>query len=280
MAVSVIAFVGSVFSPYYHWSGRSDPLNHCAINVAVYGREGNRWAMTERAKRHVWRERNTFQVGPSSISWDGIALTARINELGCPIPRRIRGTIKLYPALLFDRCVILDGVGGHRWGPIAPHARIEVALDEPSVAWQGTGYFDTNDGDEPLETGFRRWDWARADVGDGTAILYDVVTASGEARDVALHIGRDGDVQLLDPPQRLNLPRTAIWRLPRSLRVDTGAKACVTKTLEDTPFYGRSVVNTRLNGHDVTAIHESLSLARLRQPIVRAMLPFRMPRRR
>jgi carotenoid 1,2-hydratase len=26
-----------VFSPYYKKSGRGDPLDHCALNVALYG---------------------------------------------------------------------------------------------------------------------------------------------------------------------------------------------------------------------------------------------------
>jgi hypothetical protein len=34
--LSVIAFVGSVFSPYYHWAGRRDPDDHVCINVALY----------------------------------------------------------------------------------------------------------------------------------------------------------------------------------------------------------------------------------------------------
>jgi hypothetical protein len=46
-AVSVIGFIGSVFSPWYAWSGRGDPGNHCCINVATYGR-GGRFAMTDR----------------------------------------------------------------------------------------------------------------------------------------------------------------------------------------------------------------------------------------
>ena len=39
-AASVIGFIGSVFSPYYSWTGRCDPLNHSSINVALYGRGG------------------------------------------------------------------------------------------------------------------------------------------------------------------------------------------------------------------------------------------------
>ena len=41
----IIAFIGSVFSPYYAWSGRTDPYNHCAINLALYGPRSSRWAM-------------------------------------------------------------------------------------------------------------------------------------------------------------------------------------------------------------------------------------------
>ena len=54
--LTLIAFVGSVFSPYYAWARRragpagADPLNHCAVNVALYGRSGSRWATYPRAR--------------------------------------------------------------------------------------------------------------------------------------------------------------------------------------------------------------------------------------
>ena len=47
--LTLIAFVGSVFSPYYARARRqapTDPENHCAVNIAVYG-PGGRWAMKE-----------------------------------------------------------------------------------------------------------------------------------------------------------------------------------------------------------------------------------------
>ncbi len=50
------------------------------------------------------------------------------------------------------------------------------------------------------------------------------------------------------------------------------------RTLEDTPFYARSLVGLRLIGERTVGVHESLSLDRVAHPIVRAMLPFRMPR--
>ena len=52
----------------------------------------------------------------------------------------------------------------------------------------------------------------------------------------------------------------------------------VAKTWIDAPFYARSALDTRLFGEDVRAVHESLSLARFRSPIVQSMLPYRMPR--
>jgi hypothetical protein len=38
--LTIIAFVGSVFSPYYAWAHARGPAladDHCAINVALYG---------------------------------------------------------------------------------------------------------------------------------------------------------------------------------------------------------------------------------------------------
>jgi carotenoid 1,2-hydratase len=75
-------------------------------------------------------------------------------------------------------------------------------------------------------------------------------------------------------PACVNLPRTG-WRVPR--RICAGSPS-VSRTLEDTPFYARSVVAADLLGRRGTAMHESLSMDRFTQPIVQAMLPFRMPR--
>jgi carotenoid 1,2-hydratase len=57
------------------------------------------------------------------------------------------------------------------------------------------------------------------------------------------------------------------------------ADGTVVKTLEDTPFYARSIVTSRVGGRPLTAMHESLSLDRFVSPAVQFMLPFRMPRR-
>ena len=54
----------------------------------------------------------------------------------------------------------------------------------------------------------------------------------------------------------------------------------VLRTLEDTPFYARTLIEMQ-GGHGrlVPAVHETLDVPRLVSPLVQAMLPFRMPRR-
>ena len=66
--------------------------------------------------------------------------------------------------------------------------------------------------------------------------------------------------------------------MPRETRSDDG-RAEVARTFEDTPFYARSYLRSTLRGERVRPVHESLSLARFQHPLVRLMLPFRMPRR-
>ena len=161
--------------------------------------------------------------------------------------------------------------------PIAPAARVEVAFDAPRLRWAGHGYLDCNEGDEPIERPFRSWDWSRAQLAGGdTAVLYDVRERSGAERLLALRFARDGRVGEFDAPARRPLPAT-LWRVPRQVRAES-APALV-RTLEDTPFYVRSELRTRLLGEEVTALHESLEVPRLASPVVQWMLPWRMPRR-
>jgi carotenoid 1,2-hydratase len=276
--ITLIAFIGSVFSPYYAWRrrrGPADPLRHCALNVALYG-QTRRWAMTERGAARIARAADTFAIGPSALHWDGDALVMTINERGMPFGQPLRGTVKVWPQAFTGRSFTLDAAGLHRWSPLAPRAHVEVALTQPRLRWTGTGYLDSNDGDVPLERSFARWHWSRAAMPDATAILYDVSPLAGAGTSLALRIDRAGTVSNFAPPAEVSL-RPTRWGIRRATRADGGA-AEVRETLEDTPFYARSVLNTHLLGHEVTAMHESLSLSRFSKPWVQAMLPFRMPR--
>lgn len=276
--ITIIAFIGSVFSPYYAFArrgGPADPLNHCAVNVAVYRKSGKRWAMTERPRGAVSRTANTFTVGPSNLSWDGKSLTIRIEEVAVPIPGRIRGTVRVVPTVITEQAFTLSETGRHLWWPIAPCARIQVALDRPHLRWQGDGYFDMNRGDAPLEQGFSDWQWARGATRDGTVILYEALRRDGGRIDLAITFDPQGRTQAFEPPPLVGLRRSG-WRVGRTIRSDGAAN--IVRTLEDAPFYARSVVSAKLLGEPVMLMHESLSLDRFKMPVVQAMLPFRMPR--
>ncbi len=279
--ITLIAFVGSVFSPYYAWArkaGKGLASNHCAINVALYGKGGKRWALTERGSRDLERTSRTLSVGPSSVEWTGSSLDIRVDERTFPLPGRIKGRIRIHPRAMQDTTYSLDGAGRHRWRPIAPGSRIEVELEKPDLSWQGEAYVDSNAGDEPLENGFVRWDWSRGCPNPGeTVIYYDVLRKTGEPYSLAVRCDDRGGATEIESPRRVTLPGT-LWGIPRATRVDQTLPVKVESTLEDTPFYARSLLSTFLLGKATPAIHESLSLERFRSPIVQLMLPFRMPR--
>lgn len=278
-SITVIAFIGSVFSPYYAWArrkGLADPLNHCALNIALYGKR-HRWAMTERPKENVTRTGATLSIGPSALSWDGSTLTIQINEVTVPIPSRIRGTVRIHPAAVTSAGFVLNANGNHRWWPIAPTSRVEVTLSDPALRWQGDGYLDMNTGDLPLDTGFTDWQWSRAAIRGGTAISYDAECRNGDRTNLSLTFDASGTMQSFQAPPPKTLKRTK-WRMGRSARSEPSSSPNIVKTLEDAPFYTRSIVSGKLFDQDVTMMHESLSLDKFRRPIVQAMLPFRMPR--
>ena len=100
----------------------------------------------------------------------------------------------------------------------------------------------------------------------------------GGRKSLALLTGGDGELTEAAVPPVAGLPRTGVWRMPRETAADHPLR--VVRTLEDTPFYARSIVAEALPDGDVFGVHESLSLQRFANPLVQAMLSFRMPRRR
>jgi carotenoid 1,2-hydratase len=283
--LTIIGFIGSVFSPYYAWARRrnggvADPLDHCAVNVALYGKtRGNgRWAMTERKSASVGRDSTSLQIGKSSLRWEGAALVIDIDEVTAPVPSRLRGQVRVYPQSNANRSFGLDASGRHRWQPIAPRARVEVAFVQPGCRWEGSGYLDSNHGDRPLEADFVRWDWSRSALtNDRCAVLYDVTHRDGSNSSLTLNFDASGDVTPFEAKKRTTLPRSG-WHIERVTRSDAGASPTVRRGFEDAPFYARTLLDTRLLGEKVTAVHESLSLDRFATPWCHAMLPFRMPR--
>jgi len=254
------------------------PEDHCALNVTLYSPGASRWTMTERGAGHVERGRDHFRIGPSALRWEDGVLTIDIDEVASPLPRRVRGTVTVRPQGLSRYVAALDAAGRHRWGPIAPCADIDVAFDSPGLRWRGHAYVDSNEGDEPTTAAFDEWDWLRARTRDGrTIVVYDVrPRAGGAERLIAARFGADGSAEAFDPPPRHALPITG-WRVRRHARSET--PSVVARTLEDTPFYARSMLRSRLCGEEVLAMHETLDVRRLDRGWVQMLLPFRMPRR-
>lgn len=312
-ALTIIAFIGSVFSPYYASARRragssgATAGEHCAINVALYDKlapasagaaptHGHRWAMTERAGRHVQIEADLFRVGPSSVSWDGRQLVIDLDEITLPLPARLRGRVVVTPRAIWTESYPLDAAGAHHWRPIAPIARVSVDMTEPPVHWEGTAYVDSNHGHAPLEGAFERWDWSRAkpltepkgtDVTaenrEATRVVYDILRVDGTTVTLAkaFHVDADGSARTTEfaAPPHLPLPTTG-WGIRRAAACDTGAVCAVVKTVEDTPFYVRSIITSVIGGTPMVGVHESLSLKRFSLRWVQFLLHFKMPRRR
>ena len=290
--ITIIAFIGSVFSPYYAWARRrqgianANPDEHCAINLGLYDlsqekRYGNRWTMTERGAESVKRDAANLHIGPSELHWENGELVASIDEFTAPIPRRVKGRIRLTPSAdvnAHNHTVAIDRDRQHFWRPIAPTARIEVEFEKPNVRWKGHAYLDSNYGHAPLEAAFKAWQWSRATLADGgTAVLYDVTLLDDTKRNLARKYSRDGAMENIVTPAAISLPATR-WGIKRDCYTSANTAPTVAATLESGPFYARSLIDTEWLGEPVTAVHESLSLTRFAKPIVQAMLPFRMPR--
>jgi carotenoid 1,2-hydratase len=280
--ITIIALIGSVFSPYYAWAREKGPVpaeNHCAMNVALYGRPGSRWAMTERGASALDRGPTHLKIGPSSLRWENGTAIVDVNEIAVPFPRRIRGTIRITPIVLNDRDFTLHSNGQHHWGPIAPCARIEVEMTHPDLTWAGSGYMDSNRGSAPLEDDFQGWDWSRAELPNGDAVVYYDLTQQDQTRRTIAHrFFAKGGSAAIDAPPRIRLPNIN-WQVARITRSDASSRVKLLKTLEDTPFYARSTIQMGLEGEVATGVHESLNLDRFNQRWVQVLLPFRMPRR-
>lgn len=277
----MIALVGSPFSPAYARARArgafASPLSFSALNVAIVGRGVKLWSLTERAIREGDRSSDGVAIGRSTMAWKNDALVVSVDERTAPFGRRVRGHITLRPRVRTDLALTLDARGLHQWFPAVPLGDLEVDLDEPRLRFSGHGYHDANVGMEPLDVGFERWSWSRARVADASArhgalLTYDVRDRAGSERSFALDVSGSGETRVREDLERTALPPT-LWRLDRSTLAPRQARARVVRSLEDGPFYARALIGT---GGPVVAMHEELSLDRLRRSWVRFLSGFRM----
>jgi carotenoid 1,2-hydratase len=273
----VIALLGNVFSPHYAAARRAegaacvDPLRFSAMNVALEGPGVRRWAFTERGRSAVRRSPDRLAIGPSEVAWEGGALVVTLDERSSPWGAPVRGTIRVAPHTPFEPAfVALDGGGRHVWTPIMPSARAEVRLEAPRLSFEGHAYVDTNAGDEPLEARFAQWSWWRAGAPGGAVhVGYHAELRSGARVDVSCEAGPDG-VRSSAPQGPLVSLGCTRWCVAR--QGERGMS--VVRTLEDSPFYARSLV--RVGG--ALGVHETVSLDRFATWWVQRMIPYRMRR--
>lgn len=268
-----------MFSPYYAWArGRrpTDPLEHCAFNVALGGPH-DRWCMTERTRRSVETGPDTLRIARSRLHWHDGAFHYEIDERASPLPRPVRGSVQVQPTCAPEVQFSLDEAGHHVWSPLAPCARVRVELKEPRQRWSGHAYLDSNWGDRPLERDFLRWQWSRTTAADGTTVFYEPEHRSDAPWTLAVRFTANGASRIESPPPSVPLPRSR-WGIARSVRSEDARETRVMRTLLDAPFYARSLLQVHLAGTAALCVHESLSLERFTRSWVRCLLPFRMPR--
>lgn len=283
VGLTLIAFVGSVFSPRYARARASglgaNPAAFPAFNVALYQNHRTRWAMTEWPSAATERDADNLRLGSNHMRWNGDRLEVSFDERSAPFGRRLQGRVVLEPWAMPALAVGLDAQEQHRWFPVAPLARAEVWLTSPPLHFEGTAYHDANLGRVPLERSFQSWTWSRTHDDGHAVVLYDTIAHDGDETLRGFRFDRHGQVTPHTAPVRVDLGRGR-WGVRRTTRVATGDRTELSQVLEDTPFYARSLLRAQAHDTPTWTMHESLSLDRFQRPWVQFLLPFRIRRGR
>ena len=234
--------------------------------------------MTDRGRSALRTRTDSFEVGPSRLSWRGGKLIIDVDEISSlPLVSRVKGRIVLTPSAVTGVELPLTEDGTHVWRPFAPIARIDVDLNR-GWQWSGHGYFDANFGTAALEDDFRYWTWGRFPTKSGATCFYDAERRDGTHLECGVRFDPDGHAETIALPPRARL-RRSLWWVRRETRGDTGCRPRQVMGMLDAPFYSRSVVETRLDGAATRGVHEALDLDRFASPLLKPMLAVRVPRR-
>jgi carotenoid 1,2-hydratase len=273
----VIAMLGNVFSPAYRKARKragsegANPLDFCTMNVALYNKSGQQvWALTETST--VSRSAVHLTIGKSTLALSGNTLLISIDEQAAKGSKVIRGTLEINLGERLDRSFDLNGDGKHTWTPIQPTARCKVFLQSPELNFSGAAYVDSNHGVEALEDGFTRWNWSRATSAEGVSWISYETESKNEKR--ALHLFHaEGTLERVIAPAAIQRLSKGTYGLVSTGRIDSLESV---QTLEDSPFYARSLVTGQIGSHTVTMVHEHVDLDRFAKSWVQFLIPFRM----
>lgn len=275
--ITIIAFLGCVFSPSYHNARRddrtADPFAASTINVAIYGPGVHTWVISRWPKATVRQAPDHLQLGGTTLAWRGDALEVRFDDRTTPWGTRTKGLLRIHPAARRTEVVTLEEAGRHLWYPMSPVARFEAEVEAPALRFSGTAYQDANSGDEGLEPALHSWTWVRQARPDGVAVLYDVDRVrTGGLKLSRLFHPNGGTEELETAGANQALPK-GWWGVERSTRGE--APVNVLEDYEDSPFYTRSVIETTLGGYRGPALHEWADIDRFARPGVQLLLPYK-----
>ena len=263
----VIFLLGSLFSPRYAARRRALPVEHCAVNFALYeGGRRTQWVLSEYPD--AAQSGGVLSIGRSRfrVNADG-SVEIEVRERLAPFGGETRAELVLRPTAPGLGVVPLLPDGSHVWEPRAPRCDAELRLPLLGQVLRGHGYHDANAGDSPLGSTLPSWSWTRVHAPDRTAI--DFRLPAGER--ITVRTGERGTTLARDEaPAPEGMPTHWGLQVPRTLSAG-GLEVPGPQLVESSPFYARQVARSG----ELHAIGEVADFRRFRSPLVRWMAHFR-----
>lgn len=251
-----IFMVGSLFSTRYARGG--SPRAHAAVNFAVYrGGERLAWVLSEYPALQFTD--SSLRIGGSTLTYlDARRLELVVDERTAIFGRRLQARFELQALCApLAPVTLVEGLS-HRWHPIAPRAVAKVSVPSLGVELEGAhAYHDGNDGDVPLGTDLRGWEWERSHDREQTVVTYRPWDSAEGIRVVAGAASRAERV-----PADAAVRSTTGWGLEVTPAVEL---------LESSPFYARHQAH---DGRRHT-LGEVADFTRFRSPWIRWMARLR-----
>jgi carotenoid 1,2-hydratase len=264
-----VFMVGSLFSPRYAARAvrGARPLEHCAVNFALYQRGIRRqWVLSEYSGAE--QREGELRIGDSHLAYrDDGTVELFVRARTAPFGRVTKAFLRLTPEGPGVSEQTLVPGRSHTWAPVALRARATLRLPVLGKVLEGDGYHDTNGGAEPLGTDLAGWTWARVHAADVTHVHYRLPVGG----DLVVR-GSDQDAVAERRPAEPSPTMLTGWglRVPRALQAGP-SRLEAPRMLESSPFYAR----LEARGAAVHALGEVADFRRFRSPFIRWMAHFR-----